>query len=157
MELLFVAKSEEPIVLPSRSNEMKGTKPFSAIWTLVRKILACPPHRVRRRATTIPRFEALEERTLLAASVTLSGLGAVNPAGSLVYQGTTTGSLTSSIDVANYDLTIDPQQTLAELATPTSGETLTITLTAPDHTVTTATSPSPGAPVLIPAVQGPDG
>src|SRR5262249_12837669 len=64
----------------------------------------------------------------------------------------------SSTDTATYNLTIDPQQTLAVLITPvTSSMTATITLTAPDGTITTVTSPSPGAPALIPAVQSPDG
>jgi hypothetical protein len=123
-------------------------KPSCATRTRDRKTIAHPALRVRRRATAI-RLEALEERRLLAA---------VNPAGSLVYQDTVTGTLASASDVATYDLTIDPQQTLAELGTPlTSSMILTVVLTAPDGTVTATSSLSPGAPALIPAVQSPAG
>lgn len=136
---------------------MKGTKSSGATRTRDRKARARPSHGARRRATAI-RLEALEERTLLSGGVaTISGLGAVNPAGSLVYQGTVTGTLASSNDVATYNLAIDPHQTLAELATPTSGETLTVSVTAPDATVTTVSSASPGSTALIPAIQSPNG
>jgi methionine-rich copper-binding protein CopC len=96
--------------------------------------------------------------TMPVGTATISGLTAVSPAGSLVYQETVDDVVVSSTDVATYDLTIDPQQTLAVLVTPvTSSMTATITLTAPGGTVTTVTSPKPGSPALIPAVQSPTG
>jgi hypothetical protein len=96
--------------------------------------------------------------TMPVGTATLSGLKAVNPRGSLVYQATPDDVLVSSTDVATYDLTIDPQQTIALLVTPvTSGLTLTVTVTAPDGTMTTATSPKAGAPALIPGIESTNG
>jgi hypothetical protein len=136
---------------------MKTAKSSDATRTRDRNTLARPWHRVHRRATVV-RLEALEERTLLSGGgATISGLAAVNPAGSLVYQGTVTGTLASSSDVATDNLAIDPHQTLAVLGTPNSGETLTVKLTAPDSTTTTVSSASPGSTALIPAVQSPNG
>ncbi len=62
-------------------------------------------------------------------------------------------------DVDTYDLTIDPNQTLAVVATPvTTGMSVTVTLISPSGKVIgTATSPTPGAPVDLPGVQSSKG
>ncbi len=88
----------------------------------------------------------------------LSGLQPVLPLGSLVYQGSSDQVLVSTGDVDTFNLSIDPGQTIGVLVTPvTSSMTATITLTEPDGTVVTTTSPGPGQPALIPAVQAPGG
>ena len=85
----------------------------------------------------------------------ITNLQPVLPLGSLVYDTTIDDVLLSSTDTGTYTLTIDPDQTLAVLATPaTQNLTLTVTLVSPAGQVLgTATSPSPGAPALLPAVQ----
>src|SRR5262249_2729929 len=89
----------------------------------------------------------------------LTDLQPVLPMGSRVYQANRDDALASSDDVATYNLAIDPQQMVAVLVAPviTSSMTATVTLTEPDGTTVTATSPRPGAPALIPAVPSPEG
>jgi methionine-rich copper-binding protein CopC len=96
--------------------------------------------------------------SVVVGTASISGLQPVQPLGSLVYNTSLDNVLVSSSDVDTYQLSIDPRQTLAVLVTPvTSSMTATITITAPDNTVTTVTSPSPGAPALIPAIQSLNG
>ena len=97
--------------------------------------------------------------TLPVGTVNVSGLTAVSPIGSLVYQTTLDNVLLSSSDLDTYKLAIDPQQTLAVLVTPvTSTMTLTVTLLSPaGHVIGTATSPKPGAPTLLKGVQSSTG
>ena len=83
----------------------------------------------------------------------------VLPLGSLVYESTIDNALLSSSDTDTYDLTIDPHQTLAVIARPvSSGLEVTVTLISPSGIVIgTATSPTPGAPALLPGVQSSKG
>ena len=85
----------------------------------------------------------------------ITGLTAVDPSGSLVYQTTLDNVLINSSDVDTYTLAIDPQQTLAVLVMPvTSTLTVTVNLISPTgHILGTATSPTPGAPALFKGVQ----
>ena len=93
--------------------------------------------------------------TVPAGTSTISGLTPVLPLGSLVYNTTIDNLLLSSTDTDTYDLSIDPQQTLGVVATPvTSGMKVTVTLISPTgHVIGTATSPTAGAPAVLPAVQ----
>ena len=90
---------------------------------------------------------------------TVSGLQPVLPLGSLVYDTTIDNLLISSSDVDTYDLSIDPHQTLGVVVTPvTKTMSVTVTLLSPTGNVLgTATSPSPGAPAVLPAVQSSKG
>ena len=93
--------------------------------------------------------------TISVGTVTITSLQPVQPLGSLVYDTTIDNLLFSSTDVATYDLTINPQQTLAVIATPlTSGMKVTVTLLSPSGVVLgSATSPTAGAPALLPGMQ----
>ena len=97
--------------------------------------------------------------TIPAGTSTLSGLQPVLPLGSLVYQSTVDNVLVTPTDTDTYDLTIDPQQTISALVTPvTSSLTATVELVSPTGNVLgTATSPEPGEPALLPAVQSSKG
>ncbi len=97
--------------------------------------------------------------TMPVGTASITGLMSVSPAGSLVYQKTIDNVLLTPSDVDNYTLAIDPQQTLAVVATPvTSGMTLTVTLISPTgHVLGTATSPTPGAPAVLKGVQSSKG
>ena len=97
--------------------------------------------------------------TMPAGTTTITGLQPVLPLGSLVYDTTIDNALLTSTDADTYDLTIDPHQTLSVVATPvTSGMTVTVTLISPTgNVIGTATSPTPGAPVCLPAVQSSKG
>ena len=97
--------------------------------------------------------------TMPVGTTTISGLQPVLPLGSLVYDPTIDDVLLSSTDVATYDLTIDPSQTLSVIGIPvTSGMTLTITLISPTgNVIGTATSATPGRTGLLPAVQSSKG
>jgi hypothetical protein len=110
----------------------------------------------RRRRNAGFRLESLEERVLLSM---ITSLQPVLPLGSLVYESTIDNTLVSSSDTDTYDLTINPQQTLGVMATPvSSGMTLSTTLISPSGLVIgTATSPTPGAPALLPGVQSSKG
>src|SRR5262249_15793281 len=94
-----------------------------------------------------------------AGTSDLTGLTPILPVGSLVDQEAADKVLVDASDVNTYNLGIDPQQTIAVLVTPvTSSMTATVTLLDPNgNVVGTATSPSPGAPALIPGVQSPNG
>jgi protocatechuate 3,4-dioxygenase beta subunit/methionine-rich copper-binding protein CopC len=85
----------------------------------------------------------------------ITNMQPVQPLGSLVYQGTVDNLLVSSSDMNSYSLSIDPRQTLSVIVTPvTSGMVATVTLISPTgHVLGVATSPSPGAPAVLPAVQ----
>ena len=97
--------------------------------------------------------------TMPAGTTTISGLQPVLPLGSLVYDPAIDNVLLTSTDVDTYDLTIDPHQTISVIGTPvTSGMTLTVTLISPTgNVIGTATSATPGATVLLPAVQSSQG
>jgi len=80
----------------------------------------------------------------------------IAPVGGLAYQGSVDNVITAPGEVDTYTLQILGNQTLAILVTPVSSVlTPSITLTAPDGTVTTVTAPAAGQPALIPAVQAP--
>ena len=97
--------------------------------------------------------------TLVGGTTNITGLQPVLPLGSLVYDTTIDNLLLSSTDVDTYDLAIDPHQTLSVVATPiTPGMKVTITLISPAGIVIgTATSPTAGAPALLPGVQSSKG
>ncbi len=97
--------------------------------------------------------------TMPAGTSTVTGLQPVLPLGSLVYQTTIDNLLLSSSDVDIYDLPIDPQQTLAVMATPVSSSmSVTVTLISPTGNVLgSATSPSPGAPAILPGLESSKG
>ncbi len=97
--------------------------------------------------------------TMPAGTSSITNMQPVLPLGSLVYQTTIDNLLLSSSDVDTYDLSIDPHQTLAVMVTPvTSTMTVTVTLISPKGNVLgSATSSSPGAPVILPAVQSSQG
>ena len=97
--------------------------------------------------------------TMPVGTTPVTGLQPVLPLGSLVYDPPIDGVLLSSTDVDTYDLTINPSQTLSVIGIPvTSGMTLTVTLISPSgHMLGSATSATPGATVLIPAVQSSKG
>jgi hypothetical protein len=94
-----------------------------------------------------------------AGTSALGGLQPINPPGSLVYEGTVDNVLTSSSDVDTYNLAIDPHQTISVVLTPVSGSMEpTVDLYSPKGVLFgSATSPSPGAPVMLPAVQSSQG
>ena len=97
--------------------------------------------------------------TMPAGTTTISGLQPVLPLGSLVYDPAIDNVLLTSTDSDTYDLTIDPHQTLSVIGIPvTSGMTLTVTLFSPSgHIIGQASSATPGATVLLPAVQSSNG
>jgi hypothetical protein len=96
--------------------------------------------------------------TIVAGTSDITGLTPILPLGSLVYQATVDNVVVNSSDVDTYNLTIDPHQTLSVIVRPVSASmTATVNLIAPDGTVTSTVSPSPGAPAVIPAVQSPNG
>ncbi len=97
--------------------------------------------------------------TIPGGTSTVTGWQPVQPLGSLVYQTTIDNLLLSSSDVDTYDLSINPGQTLAVVATPTSSTmSLTVTLISPTGMVLgSATSSSPGAPVIFPGLESSKG
>ncbi len=97
--------------------------------------------------------------TVTSSSSSLTGLTPILPLGSLVYQGTADNVLVSSTDSNSYTLAIDPAQTIAVVVTPvTQSMTARVQLISPSGKVIgTATSPSPGAPAVLPGVQSTKG
>ena len=97
--------------------------------------------------------------TIPGGTSTIGGMQPVLPLGSLVYETTIDNILLSSTDVDTYDLAIDPHQTLSVIATPGSSSiTVTVTLISPNgHVLGSASSPTPGAPAVLPAVQSSGG
>ncbi len=97
--------------------------------------------------------------TMPAGTTTISNLQPVLPLGSLVYDPAIDNVLLTSTDVDTYDLTIDPDQTLSVIGIPiTPGMTLTVTLISPTgHVIGQESSSTPGATVLLPAVQSAKG
>ena len=97
--------------------------------------------------------------TMPAGTTTLTGLQPVLPLGSLVYNTTVDNALLSPTDVDTYDLAIDPAQTLGVVVIPvTSSLSVTVKLISPTGNVLgTATSPSPGAPAILPGFQSSKG
>jgi protocatechuate 3,4-dioxygenase beta subunit/glutamine cyclotransferase len=93
--------------------------------------------------------------TVSGGTTNITGLKPVLPLGSLVYNTSIDGLLLSSTDSDTYDLAIDPHQTLGVVVTPESaGMSVTVQLYSPSgHLIGTATSPSPGLPAVLPAVQ----
>ena len=97
---------------------------------------------------------------VVTGTTTVSNMQPVLPLGSLVYQGAQIDNLlVSSSDVDTYNLTIDPKQTLAVVVRPVSPSmTVTVTLISPTgNVIGSATSASPGAPVVLPGVESSKG
>jgi methionine-rich copper-binding protein CopC/protocatechuate 3,4-dioxygenase beta subunit len=96
---------------------------------------------------------------IVAGTSDLTGLTPINPLSSLVYHSTTDNVLVDGNDTDTYNLSIDPQQTLGVIVRPvTSGMTATVNLYSPSgNLIGTATSPTPGAPAVLPAVQSSKG
>jgi methionine-rich copper-binding protein CopC len=97
--------------------------------------------------------------SIVGGTSDITGLQPMLPLGSLVYQTTIDNLLVSPSDVDTYNLGIDPHQTISVLVTPvTQSMTATVSLFSPSGIlIGQATSPSPGAPAVLPAVQSAHG
>jgi protocatechuate 3,4-dioxygenase beta subunit len=96
---------------------------------------------------------------VLTGTTSITGMTPVMPLGSLVYQETLDSVLPDAKATDTWTLGIDPKQTLGVIVKPiTKTMTATVQMYSPaGNLIGTATSPTPGAPAILPAVQSSKG
>ena len=93
-----------------------------------------PRNRLRRRATIQRRpmrCEVLEDRRLLSINPFPAPLAAVDPLGSLIYEGSLSSDISVVDEVDSYTVDVDPHQTITVLGNPDAGLDLALTLIDP--------------------------